>query len=216
MLTNPKVRLLIETSRAYGQGLLRGIVKYSRLHGSWVFSRETQFYRKPSNTTKQDDLWRADGIIAHVGTMKEVEYLISTGIPLVVQCVHKKISEYPTITTDDLEIGKMAANHLLEQGFRHFAFCGFENVYWSKDRERGFYTSLQKDGFDVDSFHPHSKCGKYTNQQEIVMIAEWLKQLPKPLALMACNDDRSQDVVAACKLGNLKIAEDIAIIGVDN
>src|SRR6185295_10022596 len=33
----PKVALLIETSRGYGRAMLRGIVRYARLHGPWSF-----------------------------------------------------------------------------------------------------------------------------------------------------------------------------------
>lgn len=39
-----KVILLTETTHAYGRGLLRGIAKYSKLHGPWSFYRETPFY----------------------------------------------------------------------------------------------------------------------------------------------------------------------------
>lgn len=33
----PKVALLIETSQGYGRAMLRGIVRYGRLHGPWRF-----------------------------------------------------------------------------------------------------------------------------------------------------------------------------------
>lgn len=33
----PKVALLLETSREYGRQLLRGIMRYARLHGPWSF-----------------------------------------------------------------------------------------------------------------------------------------------------------------------------------
>ena len=217
MATIPRVKLLIETSRAYGQGLLRGIAKYSRLHGSWTFVRETEFYRKDrsSKKTKFNSL-PVDGIIAHVGTKKEVDELISTGIASIVQCVQYKVTSHPTISTDDAAIGEMSAGHLLDCGFRHFAFCGFESMYWSNERLKGFETKLKQAGFDVHSFHTPKKTKKNASQQECLSIAEWLMQLPGPLGLMACNDDRSQDVVAACKMANLQIPQDVAIIGVDN
>ena len=52
--------------------------------------------------------------------------------------------------------------------------------------------------------------------KEQATIAEWLQSLPKPVAVMAGNDDRSQDVLAACKIADLDVPTKVAILGVDN
>jgi LacI family transcriptional regulator len=44
----------------------------------------------------------------------------------------------------------------------------------------------------------------------------WLKQLPKPIGLMACNDDQGQHVLEACKIGGLHVPEQVAIVGLGN
>ena len=59
-ISKPKVILLIETSRAYGRALLRGITKYSRLHGPWVFYSEPGGLEKVLPHLKG---WGANGII---------------------------------------------------------------------------------------------------------------------------------------------------------
>src|SRR5262249_52192067 len=56
----PRVVLLIESSRASGRSLLRGIADYARLHGPWAF------YWEPGGLEKawpQLEYLRADGII---------------------------------------------------------------------------------------------------------------------------------------------------------
>ena len=35
MAIRPRVALLVESSRAYGRGLLHGVAEYVRLHGPW-------------------------------------------------------------------------------------------------------------------------------------------------------------------------------------
>jgi LacI family transcriptional regulator len=35
MKSLPRVALLIESSRTYGRGVLRGIAKYAHIHGPW-------------------------------------------------------------------------------------------------------------------------------------------------------------------------------------
>ena len=212
-----RVKLLIETSRAYGQGLLRGIAKYSRLNGHWIFSRKAEFYRKAyrkNNAVFEEGL--VDGLIAHVSSKTEAEKLCSIKIPMIIQCVHEKITKHPTIVTDDIAIGQMAAQHLLERGFRNFAFCGLENMYWSDERRDSFRNTLKEKGHDIYVFKPTKQITNTTTRQERTMIADWLDSLPKPLAIMACNDDRGQDIVAACRSVDLRIPEDVIIIGVDN
>ena len=212
-----KVKLLIESSRAYGQGLLRGIAKYSRLNGHWIFSREVEFYRKPYGEKKAAfNDGDVDGLIAHINSKKEAKAFFSMNIPVIIQCVHDKVEKHPTIVTDDAAIGQMAAQHLLGCGFSNFAFCGMENMYWSEGRRDSFRNTIKKQGHDVYVFTSKKQTTNTTAAQELMMIARWLDSLPKPLAIMACNDDRGQDIVAACRLADLQIPEDVMVIGVDN
>ena len=64
MTRNWKVVLLIEASRAYGRGILKGIAKYSRVNGPWVFYKKPPFYIGNKRVTlSQLKDWGADGII---------------------------------------------------------------------------------------------------------------------------------------------------------
>jgi LacI family transcriptional regulator len=47
-------------------------------------------------------------------------------------------------------------------------------------------------------------------------LAEWLKTLPRPVGVMACNDDRARQVVDACVTAGLAIPEEVSVLGVDN
>ena len=47
-------------------------------------------------------------------------------------------------------------------------------------------------------------------------MAHWLKSLPKPVGLMTCCDDCSQHIIEACKIAELHVPEQVAVIGVDN
>ena len=74
----PKVILLIEKSRAYGRGLLHGIVQYSNLHGPWLFYIKPAAYLKKS---KQLYNWvrdlNADGIIGYTWDVDVFNMVIS-------------------------------------------------------------------------------------------------------------------------------------------
>ena len=47
-------------------------------------------------------------------------------------------------------------------------------------------------------------------------VAAWIKEPPKPVGLMACNDMRGQQVLDACRAGEVAVPDDVSVIGVDN
>ena len=48
------------------------------------------------------------------------------------------------------------------------------------------------------------------------ILAKWIEELPKPAALMACDDDRGRSVLEACRLAGVRVPEEVAVIGVDD
>jgi LacI family transcriptional regulator len=210
----PKIILLLEMSHAAGRKLLRGIIGYSRLHGSWKFYRTPPFYTEDSNRTKAFAYLKqidADGIIAQ-GTSE----IIAANLPAICIDIRTKIPGQPNITGDNLAAAKMAAAHLIDRGLRHFAYCGFDDINWSVERSENFTEYLTKAGFEVRHYcQPLSHRQRlWKNEREI--LAQWLKTLPKPVGIMACNDDRAIQVAEACRIVDIKVPDEIAIIGVDN
>lgn len=213
----PKVILLIDTARAYGRGLLRGIAKYSDLHGPWIFYWKAPFYRE--SASKEVGLSRlrnldADGIIMR--EQKKTKEILAMGLPTVVSPYREEFPGLPNIIPDDVAIGKMAAEHLLDRGFRYFAYCGFEDMFALRNRGEIFRKRIAETGFETHVYKEPKSRGKRLWGNEQTIMADWLKSLPKPVGLMACNDDRAQQVMEACKIAGLHAPEEVAIIGVDN
>jgi LacI family transcriptional regulator len=206
------VVLPIESSRASGRNLLNGIAKYSRLHGPWIFYWEPggldEIFPRMKNLN-------ADGIIMR--DSNRLDEILNLGLPVVIVSHHlKMVPELVNIVTDSVQIGRMAADHLLGCGFKDFAYCGVPDKPWSAERCVSFCNRIADAGYKTETYpHPaKSKNISWGKEQEIVM--KWLQSLPKPCGLMACNDDRSQQVLQACKLASIKVPEELALIGVDN
>ena len=70
-----------------------------------------------------------DGIILRdVDTLAEV---IDLGIPaVVVGHSRTEISGLVNVVTDSAAIGRIAAEHLIQCGFKQFGFCGFKKTPW--------------------------------------------------------------------------------------
>jgi LacI family transcriptional regulator, galactose operon repressor len=208
----PKVILIIETSRAFGRRLLLGITKYARLHGPWAFYREPGGLQ--SNFPKLKD-WHADGII--IRDTNICKQLFDLNKPTILVPHNREMyGEYPTIKTNGETISKMAADHLLDKGLKNFGYCGFDDFPWSRERQEHFKKYLNNKNFYVSIFSQSKSPSKRKWEREQTLMAEWLKSLPKPVGIMACNDDRGQHVIESCKLAELHIPEEVAVIGVDN
>jgi LacI family transcriptional regulator len=207
-----KIVLLIETSREFGRQLLSGIIRYSRINGPWSFYKEQ--IGLVSNIPQLKN-WNPDGIIMR-DSMSKTE-LLKLKIPTILALHDSTISKnLPVIKTDSYSISKLAAEHLLEKGLKKFAFFGFDNYEWSNQRKIHFEKFINDAGYDVIKYQSLNKnVGKDWGIEQLHVI-DWIKTLPKPVGIMACNDDRGQHILEVCKLIGLGVPDDISVIGVDN
>ncbi|HOK78908.1 MAG TPA: DNA-binding transcriptional regulator [Verrucomicrobiota bacterium] len=206
----PRVVLLIESSRSSGRSLLRGIANYAHHHGPWAFYWEPRGLEKAWPRIQSLE---ADGFILR--DVKQLENVLSRGLPTVVVGHSKQeIPEIVNVITDSETIGKMAAEHLLSRGFHEFAFCGFDGIPWSELRGESFRRRLVEAGHDAHFYQTTPESAGW--QTELNKMARWLKSLPKPVGLMAANDDRGEQVIEACKVAGIRVPDEVAVIGVDN
>jgi LacI family transcriptional regulator len=213
----PKVIYLVETSRAYGRGLLRGIAQYSNLHGPWLFFMGPEFYVKGiEHSYKWIKEVGADGIIAPLWDAKIIEMIVDLGLPSVICGIERPALNICRVVTNDAAVGCLAAEYFLERGFQRFAFCGFNDALWSQRRGDSFSKRVSQAGSVAHIYQQPKVRRRWSMEGEQNIIAEWLKTLPKPIAIMACNDDRGQDVLAACRIAGIEVASEAAILGVDN
>lgn len=215
----PNILLGIEDSRAYGRGLLRGVSQYARIHGPWLFRTRPEFYHGGSRiSARLADLRNArfDGVITRELNRQQMQAITRLGVPVIVASHMTLEPSLPNIMTDCEAIGRMAARHFLERGFRHFGYCGLTDMFWSGRREVSFTAVIREAGYDVHPYlPPRAKRDRLWGREQFIM-AKWLGQLPRPVAVMACTDDRARDLVEACELAGLNVPEDVAILGVDN
>lgn len=220
-LHRPRVALLIESSRAYGRGLLRGIARYVREHGRWsIFYQERRQGDHSPNWLRE---WQGDGIIARVEDREMAEAIQHTGLPTVDLRGRFTDLGMPLLETDDEEVVRLAVEHFRERGFRHFAFCGFPGANYSDKREALLREHLRASGDKCEVFTPPTGVGEGSTfdleQQGFThdeALSRWLKHLPQPTGLLCCNDIRGQHVLEICRREGLAVPDELAVLGVDN
>lgn len=215
----PKVILLSDFSEDYGKSLLRGITAYAKDHGSWVFCRMPVFLREtmgaPGILQWARD-WGADGMIAQLYHEADAALITQSGIPLIAQDFKERFTNVPNITGDYYQTGCIGATYFLQKGYTHFAFYGVNTIVWSRERAQGYEETLRQNGHTVHYFeHEEAQSGELWYYKPS-SLSQWLKSLPKPVALMACDDDQGQHITEACKLAGIRIPEEVAVLGVDN
>jgi LacI family transcriptional regulator len=214
----PHVALVVETSTAFGRAILGGITQYVREFGPWTVYIEQRSLQDP--IPRWMTRWDGDGIIARASTPTSVRQLLRAGIPTVDLNDQVRDTGLPQIHADHAAIARMAAEHMMDRGFRHFSYFGFPVFEWSVRRQEAFTRRVLEAGH---YFHesPPARGVSWGHQQdswedEINRVARWVKSLPKPLGVMAGNDIRGSQLLDACRRAGVAVPEEVAVVGVDN
>jgi LacI family transcriptional regulator len=218
----PRIALLIESSRTYGRGILRGLAQYAHVHGPWAFF--TQERELHSGIPAWLQTWKGHGIIARIEDRRTAQALLRLGVPVVDVLGNMRFEGIPGFDTDADAVARAVADFLLRAGFRNFAYCGYRGIPFSDRREAAFLEQLGRHGHKVHVFSAlpsefpdaHIQAVEQRGLGMEASIARWLRKQPRPLALFACNDVRAQQVLNACREHGLNAPEEVAVIGVDN
>jgi len=215
MRNRPSVALLVETSNAYARGLMDGIVAYQREHELWsIYVGEQERGARPPAWLRN---WKGDGIIARIETEAIAAVVRRMRVPTVDVSAARKVRNIPWVETDDRELARLAARHLIDRGFRSLAYCGEPHFNWSRWREQHFTLSAQEAGCECHVFDGKSSSEKdYSWTRERRRLMSWVQNLPKPVGVMACYDFKGQQLLDVCRELDIAVPEQVAVIGVDN
>ena len=213
-----KVALLLDAGRSFDRGLLRGIAQYVNLHRPWVFVRPAAFYERFSGFAERslEEIRRSkpDGLIMNYSPFEEE--VAALGFPVIDVPVGRIVRGVCHILCDNREAAAMAADHLVGLGLSNFAYAGFEGAVWSIERKESFCSRLEERGFAVESQLVPLVARDRDKPRMEAAIVRWLKTLPKPVGIMACNDEFARSLAELCRLQSLRVPDEVALIGVDN
>jgi LacI family transcriptional regulator len=202
----PHVALIIESSIEYGRGVLRGIARWLREHGPWsIFLEQRELGAALPDWIHE---WDGDGII----TRSDDPRILRSGIPTV--GLYDRVEDrlrLPMILNDNLAVGRMAAQHLADRGFRHLAYYGVRGERWSELRLDGVRAVAAASKATL-AVHPSG--GKWESSQE--RLKRWILSLPRPLGLVAANDMHGLRALDACRRAGRAVPEEVAVVGADD
>lgn len=209
-----KILLLTDYSQESERRFLNGFVKYTDTQGGCIFYPMSHLISETRDNSKEiirlAKKFKVDAILGlwHNIDTEEAKKL---GIPIFLRTYRKEYPDFPMLTGYYKDFGAYAADYFINQNFHNYAFIGRKDIIWSMFRREGYCGQVasvrKKEAFvyEVEDF-----------QSETEAISTWLHSLPKPTALLACNDFMARQVTEICLLENIRIPEDISLLGVDN
>lgn len=204
-----RVGLMISTPDDTGQELLAGIVDYVRLHPQWSAGSSAWW-----NPRRPSDFKGFDGLIIR-GPERFGKVVQMLTIPIVdVSCSYPMPPHIARVISDNVAVGRIAAEHFLQRGHRALVFVGRSTPLFAQHRRQGFREVAQAGGAELFEFVKPG-LGGWSRESVAAPIRQWLRRLPRPMAILGDDDETARLVLEACR-GVLHVPEEAAVLGVNN
>jgi LacI family transcriptional regulator len=213
--TTKHVALLVETSRTFGRDILTGVNRYIAEHGHWSVFVELRAL--DSQVPRWLASWRGDGIIARTATAVMADAIAATGLPGVELRASKLPHKLPFVGVDNRDLGRLVAEHFIDNGFTNFAVFDLDTERYFEERRDNFRAVLKSRGYACHEHHADRQGERPTNwERQQAEIAHWVASLPKPVGIMACTDQLAFWLLDACRRAGVAVPEEAAVVGVEN
>lgn len=209
MIKRKHIMLLLEW---YDYRIHRGVAKVAREAG-W------QLNCPKDPVTNEGFLkdWQGDGCIALLQCRETLEYFRTHEIPLVDLGLGEHQLPIPRVVTDNRAIGKLAAEHFRDHGYREVFALGPGDIPMYRERLDALTEFMEEDGGSVTVLQT-SETMQPSVVDELRSIARRRERRLEELSLgfFAYQDNMAAEMISLCLLNELRIPENVAVLGVDN
>ena len=212
----PHVAVLVDTATGWGRRVVRGVVNYGQ-QASWYLWIKSGGQDAPLWLPPE---WRGDGIIARIGTPTAARRVRAAGVPVVnISAIELPGVDFPRVATDLRAAGGLAAEHLLDRGFVHFAYYGLTHRPYVDHHYEGFVEKVASVCTDCPFYGTTFDSGAgartaWTTRQRGLL--RWLKKLVKPVAIVTWTTELGRELIHACRREGFLVPEQVAVLAADN
>lgn len=213
-----KITLAIVPSSDNQVRMIRGVMQYAAETGRIQITKHAALPYVPIELL---DKVAADGIIAYAENQDRIDFLKSLKIPFVNVTLHAKPEpDVPVVHSDNFEIGRRLAEHLLSLGLRNFAFVGHFAWHHNQLRQDGFRQRLEEAGFDATlidvAFESETALETSSRMVHQPALQQAIVQLPEPCGVATCHDEFAHEIVEACKAIGRSTPHSVSVVGVND
>ncbi|MBN1788377.1 MAG: DNA-binding transcriptional regulator [Sedimentisphaerales bacterium] len=226
MKEKPKIVFAHDNINQNTLGIMAGINEYIQNEDSWQLIIWPESSAQSLSFLKQRG---CKGAFVSTATSSKAQQLLKVGMPIIAMVAMQETFNLPYISANSGEIAKLACEYFLNRKFENFAFFGLTEAKWSLERMELFSSYLAKAGHKVnifkedeilatDNFLAFTTLWTDTTlkKKHHFQLAEWLRQLPKPVAILASCDILACHLTDIAKDVDLQIPNEVAILGIND
>jgi LacI family transcriptional regulator len=196
------IALVFNPESPWFQRVFPGVVRYAQEQGDWLL----EFML---DTAAPENITIADGMISGLWKPRKSD----PQLPFISLAPHTT----PFVCIDNVCAGRMAAEHLIERGYRELLFFQTGDT---RDpvpflREDGFRQAARDAGLELTVFSIGKrtrKRKKWILEDQLRDLADLLQSLKKPIGASACNPQHIHRLHSVCEREGLRIPEEIGIV----
>jgi LacI family transcriptional regulator len=206
---------LIDTSTSWGVRLIKGIGRHAQEAGNWLIHVEPWGRYERFHVPKG---WDGEGIIARINHRALAEEITASRLPAI------NVSWYPfrgeriaRCTVDPVATGRMAVAYFLSTGFKTFGYCGpLSQLDYHDEFAETFRSELAQHKFDCHIYPaPGGDQRSIAWHAHLASLVEWLRKLPRPVAVLCWSAARGRQVTEACHYAGIRVPDEVAVLGGD-
>lgn len=159
--------------------------------------------------------WQGDGIIARVSNAAMAEELRQSGLPVVnISGMTVPQAKFPTITTDQNLLAKVAVEHFTDRGFTSFAYFSIKGLSYVKTQQDAFARAVRQTvGRPCAFYEIKSRHGAEPDwNTDEAQIGAWLKSLTLPTGVLVWNAGCGRAIISAAHRAGLLVPEEVAVL----
>lgn len=210
MNKNPKILVVIDKQSDNDWAALEGIANYNKLD-HWLI-RNVELHQ---DLPKIIQSWEPNGII-YTARAEAIHPVKRPKVSLFNFTPKKGLC---SVEIHQEKTGKLAADFLLNKGFRNLVFITGTMLPRATRRYEGFRETIQARGLQTCFFENQCEHGMFPTeelQEYTDCMGQWLNRQPRPLAVFTVNDSHALHVLEACRQHNIKVPEEVAVLGADD
>lgn len=183
-----------------------------------IFENTNENIEKEKKSMQTLLSYRVDGLLA-VFVDTENQYIQSfddMGIPIVlIDRKSQKETKHDCIVIDNYDAMKKMVDYLVSLGHTDIAIAhGPVNVTPGKERLDGFYAAMKQAGIKVN--RDYVFCGEFSEEGTYEAVLKLLKLKKLPTALITTNNLSTMGAYAAFVDNNVKMPQDMSLLGMDD
>ncbi|MEM0948076.1 MAG: LacI family DNA-binding transcriptional regulator [Pseudomonadota bacterium] len=212
--------LVSEITNAFFAEFFKGIEEEARAHGYVLLIGDTSEDAESERAFSDMLLMnKAGGLIMNTnGFLEDLLPSDPSGAysgPPVVSCGGHKEIDLPTVRTDDVLGGRLAAGHLIELGHRDIAHvCGPLQTNGFQRRNYGFRQTLKNAGLPLAE--DREFIGLLSVDYGLEAARKLLALDRLPTAVFVHNDETATGLLHGLVCAGVRVPEDISVIGYDD